>query len=360
MTQNLNENMSNGADQGRPASDPEPAQSTDSTQEGVRRYSTFISHRHDDYQLADIVRKHLVDWGVEDEDIFQSSHSEGGARIGEPLSQQLREKLREAKVVVLLYTFGDANWAYCMWESGVATNPSKLDTRIVVLQCTPDILGPFESDVVVRVDENEIHRLAHQVHRVDDFWPGLPALRSAITDGALSDRAARLYSDLREAVPKRRAEQIRRWDSFALRIDRMAAERAIQLTDDDEHELCLFFKKHCVVVDAFGEAMRHFGYQDFQEGLTLEHLATRWTKATRKLDESSDDWLGLLCRQLWRAANNMASENIWKLMRSGREGTNWWLHLPVNLVTINPDSSMDFHIAIYRVPENFPREGVSE
>lgn len=343
MTQDHDKHMGNGADQ-----------------EAVRRYSTFISHRHDDDQLADIVRRHLVDWGVEDEDIFQSSHGEGGARIGEPLNQQLREKLREAKVVVLLYTFGDANWAYCMWESGVAINPSKLDTRIVVLQCTPDILGPFESDVVVRVDEKEIHRLAHQVHCVEGFWPGLPALRPAITDAALSDRAGRFYSDLREAIPKRRAEQIRRWDSFALRLDRMSAERALQLSDDDEPELCRFFEKNCVVVDAFGEAMRHFGYQDFQEGLTLEHLATRWTQATRRLDQPSDDWLGVLCRQLWRAANNMASENVWKLMRSAREGTNWWLHLPVNLVSINPDSSMDFHIAIYRVPENFPKEGISE
>jgi hypothetical protein len=346
--------MNNGADH------DQESDRTEVTQDAVRRYSTFISHRHDDSQLADIVRRHLVDWGVEDEDIFQSSHCEGGARIGESLNQQLREKLHEAKAVVLLYTFGDANWAYCMWESGVATNPNELDTRIVVLQCTPDIVGPFGSDVVVRVNEAEIQRLAHQVHCMDGFWPGVPALRPAIPDAALRDRAVRFHSELREAIPKRRAEQIRRWDSFTLRLGRVPAENAVQLADEDEQELCLFFSKNCVVVDAFGEAMRHFGYQDFQEGLTLDHLATRWTQDTRNLGQPSGDWLGLLCRQLWRAANNMASENIWKLMRSAREGTNWWLHLPVNLVTINPDSSMDFHIAIYRVPENFPKEGISQ
>jgi hypothetical protein len=353
MTQDQGKHINNGADRVHAAGAVEVAQ------DSVRRYSTFISHRHDDYQLADIVRKHLVDWGVEHQDIFQSSYSESGARIGESLSQQLREKLHEAKVVVLLYTFGDANWAYCMWESGVAINPRKLDTRIVVLQCTPDILGPFGSDVVVRVNETETQRFAHQVHCMDGFWPGLPALRPMIPEAALSDRAARFYSELRDAVPKRRAEQIRRWDSFTLRLSRVAAESAAQLAEDDEQELCLFFRNNCVIVDAFGEAMRHFGYQDFQEGLTLDHLATRWSQGTRKLDQASEEWLGLLCRQLWRAANNMASENIWKLMRSAREGTNWWLHLPVNLVTINSDNSMDFHIAIYRVPENFPKEGVS-
>ena len=353
MTQDQDEHLNGGTDRQQAAAGAEIAQ------DAARRYSTFISHRHDDYQLADLVRKHLVDWGVEDEDIFQSSHCEAGARIGESLNQQLREKLREARVVVLLYTFGDANWAYCMWESGVAINPNKLDTRIVVLQCTPDILGPFGSDVVVRVNETEIQRLAHQVHCMDDFWPGLPALRPAITDKALGDRAQRFHSELREAVPKRRAEQIRRWDSLTLRLGKVAAECAVQLGEADEQELCCFFRENCVIVDAFGDAMRHFGYQDFQEGLTLDHLAVRWTQGTRKMDQPSDDWLGLLCRQLWRAANNMASENIWKLMRSAREGTNWWLHLPVNLVTINPDNSMDFHIAIYRVPENFPKEGVS-
>ena len=50
---------------------------------------TFISHRHADKKIADIIRIHLQLLGIPKEKIFQSSYAKGGLVIGRPIKEEL-------------------------------------------------------------------------------------------------------------------------------------------------------------------------------------------------------------------------------------------------------------------------------
>lgn len=98
----------------------------------------FISHRHADKPIADLLRGWIEQWTAGRLNVFQSSSYAHGPKIGRPLSRELVDNLWNTDVVVLLYTLPDHDWSYCMWECGVAFDPTSPDTRAVVLQFSED------------------------------------------------------------------------------------------------------------------------------------------------------------------------------------------------------------------------------
>ena len=90
--------------------------------------------------------------------VFQSSDSGNAADtplVGRPLNQQLANALWNANGVVLVYTTPDQDWGYCMWECGLATDPTSPHTSIFVLQCTECVPSLFEGQVRINA-RNEI------------------------------------------------------------------------------------------------------------------------------------------------------------------------------------------------------------
>ena len=45
----------------------------------------FISHRHADKEVADVINTHLQKWGIAERQIFQSSRPRQGLSPGDPL-----------------------------------------------------------------------------------------------------------------------------------------------------------------------------------------------------------------------------------------------------------------------------------
>ncbi len=140
----------------------------------------FISHRHTDSQIANVINKHLRRWGFPPNSIYQSSAATGrGPRIGEPLAQNLLDALSRANAVLLVYTFAKDDWSYCMWECGVATDPQSPNTRIIVFQTTDDI-----PSVLVCSSSVEICRWLDTCPRYDQqplqYTGELPALTNPI------------------------------------------------------------------------------------------------------------------------------------------------------------------------------------
>ena len=88
----------------------------------ARESKIFISHRFADKAIADVVRQHLGIWGF-DTAIFQASAPGLGPRAGENITDELKEALCNSKLVILLFTTTDYDWAYCMWECGLAHTP---------------------------------------------------------------------------------------------------------------------------------------------------------------------------------------------------------------------------------------------
>lgn len=171
----------------------------------------FISHRHNDSEIADVLREHLLLWGLPRASIWQSSALTGGPAIGQRLTDQLLTTLRDSQLVILVYTFPDADWSYCMWETGIATDPSGRGTRVVVLQCTEERPPVFADLVSVTIDEESIAAFVKQFHRDEDFFPKQPAYSPQVADVALEARAEALYKALCKVVPTGGLE---RWTYF--------------------------------------------------------------------------------------------------------------------------------------------------
>ena len=80
----------------------------------------FISHKTDDASIAGVVKDHLLAWGINLNRIFLSSDVESALRVGEDLDHELLRALREAKLMLFIYTTREADWNWCTFEIGAA------------------------------------------------------------------------------------------------------------------------------------------------------------------------------------------------------------------------------------------------
>ena len=305
----------------------------------------FISHRHDDRKLADAIRKHLQLWGIKKKSIFQSSDAQGGSRIGDPLSQALQEALHKANLVLLIYTFSDEDWAYVMWEAGVATDPAKA-TRIIVFQCTDDRPKPFQDQVRVRITKEDILRFATQFHKDKDFVPGDPAWDPEIDEGTLRERSDRLYDSLFTRVPAGKLEELSRWDALTLELAPKFVAQVKKIKD--AHGARNILEKNLVVSREYGQPARHFGFNTFTLNPTFANCVDRWREMTGK--NAADEWIDGLCAEIWRAINNIPSEPTWEYLRSAVPGADWWLYPVLNHARVLRDKTMEFDLYLYQGP----------
>jgi hypothetical protein len=97
----------------------------------------FISHKTDDTKYAQAIAEFVQNISGGLVDVFVSSDPRfEGPRIGKGLNKDLSLALWRAGLVILVYTSEDKDWAWCMWECGVATDPDSPDTKVIVLQCS--------------------------------------------------------------------------------------------------------------------------------------------------------------------------------------------------------------------------------
>ncbi len=174
----------------------------------------FISHRYDDEEIAYILRKHLLRWGISKSRIFLSSSVENPPQIGGTLQDDLRTALLEARMLFFLFTSSGRNWDRCIYEIGLATDPTT-PTRTVVLKCTDNHLpSVFKDEVVVNMTKNDLRRFVTQFHKDKDFFPDQPGFNESLETEAMADRGERLFEELRLVIhrePER--EIIRQGDS---------------------------------------------------------------------------------------------------------------------------------------------------
>ena len=98
--------------------------------------SIFISHKHDDFEIA----RALASWlqvatrnGVE---VFRSSDGfRDGPALGRSLTEEIRNKAHEAAAMFVLYTDAEQDWEWVMFEIGIGLDPSTPETRVVLIQC---------------------------------------------------------------------------------------------------------------------------------------------------------------------------------------------------------------------------------
>jgi hypothetical protein len=110
----------------------------------------FISHRHEDRSLAELVETHLRTLGQETVDVHVSHNMPGGTDY----RHWIKRHIHKSDVFVLLFTEPDANWEWCIFEAGrflaksdanQSGGPPWIDNLVVLKNKNIDrVQGPLE------------------------------------------------------------------------------------------------------------------------------------------------------------------------------------------------------------------------
>ena len=326
----------------------------------------FISHRHGDKVIADTVKKHLLEWGVSNADIFQSSDPRRTATGGVNLSEFLSSKLENTNLLILIYTYGDEDWAYPMWECGVAQGKNTANTRLVVFQCTADEPAPFRGQKLINIGAgvDAIRSFAEDFHKTPGFIPPKDlsnspnkGFSSNTPESVIFERAKRFYNDLQGVLPGAREDK-HLWDFIRLRLEPESVEEIRQLSKSNDKEkvrlvlennLELRRPKYVGIGYNVNTAVRQFGYAGYEDGLKFSDLINRW----RNLDETKRiDWIDDLYDTIYRAVANMQPPTVSHPFKSVREGVDWWFFAPVTRIRVNRDNSREFDVYLIRSPSS--------
>jgi hypothetical protein len=320
------------------SSDPESQPRTDP--------KIFISHRFADRTIADVIYSTLTKWGINH--IYQAGAPAAGPRFGAPITNELIEALAGVDLVILVYTFSDEDWSWCMWECGLATQPQEPDaTRVVVFRCsTYEAPRQFVLQLNVDVDFDSIRDFTKQLHRNEDFFQGLGrAFRPDVPDGILDDMARDFYEALTPVIRTGQKKERYRWDRFTLKLEPPTDRLNLEMNED---EVVRLIQSELFVTEPFGSVLEHFGYGDLEGDLKLSDLIARWTKETRDRENVSNDWIKGLCLEILRAIGNFPAKPTWHELNSARLSE--YSYYPVlNHVRVLPDGLMEFDVYFYAV-----------
>ncbi len=270
-----------------------------------REPSLFISHKHADRKIADVIREFIYQRTNREVKVYQSSASDAEApELGRALSGELKGALWQTGVVILIYTTEDQDWQWCMWECGVASVPASPDTRIIVLQCSAQAPRVFHDSVRVNAREREdVLKFVKAFLTDPNFFPGLgQAIAPKLVPGGDEVRKAAdaLFADLVDVVPK---SDVAEWAAQPLVqlqlpsdiVDKLGAEGG------DQGELGIQVADVTVVSFLDPQARQIFGVADLAPGTKLSGLAMRWAG---KGPGRGVDWVRDIEAQVRRVARN--------------------------------------------------------
>ncbi len=160
----------------------------------------FISHRPADQKIADRIVSTLKDWDLGQILICQSNDNPPNTHLRIP--EQERNSLVLANVVFLIYTVSDQDWYYCMWESGLATDPAGLGTKLVIFQCAPNLPPSLPNHTSVMLNELSIKKFTWDFHKNPTFFPGITqAIAPDIGEREITARSNDLLMGLQALTP---------------------------------------------------------------------------------------------------------------------------------------------------------------
>jgi hypothetical protein len=294
--------------------------SADSARPTPDRPLLFISHRHADRAIADVLRTFVTDRSGGRIAVFQSSSAEAdNARVGRELRSELKEQLWAAGALILVYTSPNEDWSNCMWECGVATNRESPDTKVVVLQCGPHPPPVYGDAVRVQAqDPVNIQKLTNDFLTSPDFFPyhhEAVAPGFAANGNEVQQAAQALYKALEEVVPGE-ADEGDDWATVPfLRLQLTFAEvDGIRKMDAVKGARAVLEQARVNQID--GEAKRLFGVGRVETFELFRWLVDAWQQGR---PNSSTGWMDELAEQIRVASHWHSPRFRWQLLESVNE-----------------------------------------
>jgi hypothetical protein len=312
----------------------------------------FISHRHADRAIADVVREFVTERSGGSVVVHQSSSSEAQApKIGQNVNRELKKALWKSDLLLLIYTGEERGWDYCMWECGVATHAESEETRVIVFQCGNRLPPVFSDKLAVDVrDPERVMRFVNEFLTDPGFFPGgrTPVTRFQPNDANVKRLAEKFLSRLRAVIPPDiEDEQVEEWPAVPfLRLELGASQvRQIAAEEDDEKArgLTASLLLEAAVVASDREAAVLFDRPTLPADVPFGNLLP---SAARRGDPPA--WLRDLAAQVTRAVQWSFPSVSWSLMRSANEHDARWYGPVLTHVRRFPGHAMQFDIHFQR------------
>lgn len=318
----------------------------------------FISHKHVDSAIADVVRNFINLSSGGRVDVFQSSSPMATSpKVGRSLTQELRKVLRDASVVILLYTDQDQDWTYCMWEMGVASHPDIPETRIILFQCYSSAPALFSDQVNVNA------RSAVDIQKfVDDFLTSkdfFPDYDTAITEfqshgQEVASFAADFFQKLQSVIPVILKNAID-WPAYPfLQIELSLEQVALVQAAKPEARLKVaqsIILKEGTIINADKYCEQLFGMPSFPPDIKLGDLIENW-----KSSEVADtNWVDALCSQITDGAMWKFPKPVLGIMQ-GVNDQNWYAPQLIRVRKISVLNCMQFDVYFLKIIPSLLKE----
>ena len=255
--------------------------------------TVFISHRHPDKAIADVVATFLDERSAGAATIHCSSHTDfRRPTAGDSLAISLKRALGASDVVVLIFTSEAEDWSWCMWECGVATDPNdERPTKVVVLQCGDSVPRPYGEHV--RVDVRNLDSLTGFVKTVLTTTDYFPKMGTSLTQFSGDSRqirefAADLFHRLGAVLSTHQRVEVKERSAatyFCVELDRVTVARLCAMEGGITPAAIDLVREGARIVQKHG-AQRLFAFH-VEDGINLRTLCDRWSR--QRLDLGIDD-----------------------------------------------------------------------
>lgn len=317
----------------------------------------FISHRHADREIADVIRGFVTSRSGNEVLVHQSSASDAQApKIGRNVNRELTAWLWKTDVLMLIYTGHDRDtdhdrdWDYCMWECGVATHSESEDTSVIVLQCGRERPRVFADQIAVDIrDSGKVRRFVNDFLTDPDFFPGRneAVTRFPPNDEHVKDLAQGLYDDLQRVVPPDDDGQAEEWHAVPFIHLGLTPSQVRRIADEEDDQQARLTTSRLLldatVLTADREAAALFG----RPTLPADESFGQVFKRTVRKDQPPD-WLTSLADQVTRAAQWNYPAVHWSPMRSANTNDHTWYCPVLTHVRRSPSKAMEFKVHFQR------------
>jgi len=270
----------------------------------------FISHKHADKIIADVVAKFIISTAPQPIRVYLSSNPTfEGPRIGQQINRELVKALCETDVLILIYTSEDKDWSWCMWECGVATNDKTMKTNTIVFQCGPEAPKVFAGTKVVDVRKlDEVKGFTKQYFTDRNFYPSLQGRALAEHYGlnnVTDERGTELYDRLKEVLPE--IGPTREWATWPF----LRVELPVSLTDQIKNlirpmkpEEQIKQIRESATISQWERALEIFGRVSLDPTTKFTDLEQIWKSAYPGMEAA---WFESCCEQIAAAAAEKVS-----------------------------------------------------
>ncbi len=313
----------------------------------------FISHKHIDSPIADVIRVFIEERSACQVKIFQSSSQWAEApKAGRNLNNELMQALWETDVLILVYTIEDRDWSYCMWECGVASHPSSPETKIIVFQCGSSIPPLFTGQVNVNVRKlADIQNFTNDFMTSPDFFSGSikPITGYSPNSKAVIDAASNFFETLKPVLPPEKESSLEEWPAYPFLQLELNLQKVDELTKNSEneslqnsHEIVL---NESVVSDSDKYCSQLFNAMQLSHGTSLKNLVRMWKT---NFPESKSKWAETLCNQIIAGSMWNFPSPVWELMEGMGIGNVWFAPMVNRVRKIPSRQCMQFDIYFYK------------